>query len=116
MNNILKHLEKLIKNKKKNKINTKYNSYTLFLFNKGDDLILKKIGEELIEIIIAAKNFKNNKNNKNFNKLIYECSDLLYHFSVMLSYFNIKNKNLYLELKNREKKSGIQEKKDRLKK
>ncbi|WP_339045025.1 phosphoribosyl-ATP diphosphatase [Candidatus Zinderia endosymbiont of Aphrophora alni] len=110
MNNILNFLEKLIKKKKESKNNTIKNSYTLYLLNKNDDFILKKIGEELTEVILAAKNSRIDNNNK---ELIYECSDLLYHFSIMLFKFKIKNKNLFLELLRRKNKSGFQEKKDR---
>ena len=60
------------------KINPKQGSYTNYLFEKGLDKILKKVGEETAETIIAAKN-----NDK--NEVIYELSDLLYHISVLLS-------------------------------
>jgi len=52
-------------------------SYTTYLFNEGLDKILKKVGEESAETIIAAKN-------ENTNRLIAEVSDLIYHLLVLL--------------------------------
>jgi len=52
-------------------------SYTTYLFNKGIDKILKKIGEESSEVIIAAKN-------EGTEELIYEISDLVYHAIVLM--------------------------------
>ncbi|MHB1392744.1 MAG: bifunctional phosphoribosyl-AMP cyclohydrolase/phosphoribosyl-ATP diphosphatase HisIE [Clostridia bacterium] len=52
-------------------------SYTCYLFEKGIDKILKKVGEESTEVVIAAKN-------DNKKELIYEISDLLYHLTVLM--------------------------------
>ena len=52
-------------------------SYTCYLFEKGIDKILKKLGEEATEIVIAAKN-------PNPNEVKYEISDFLYHMMVMM--------------------------------
>jgi phosphoribosyl-ATP pyrophosphohydrolase/phosphoribosyl-AMP cyclohydrolase len=52
-------------------------SYTTYLFNEGLDKILKKVGEESAETIIAAKN-------ENTNGLVAEVSDLIYHLLVLL--------------------------------
>jgi len=52
-------------------------SYTTYLFNEGLDKILKKVGEESAEIIIAAKNEKS-------SELVYEISDLVYHTLVLM--------------------------------
>ena len=57
--------------------NPKEGSYTNYLFDKGLDKILKKVGEEASEIIIGAKN--GDKDN-----VRYEVADLLYHISVVL--------------------------------
>ncbi len=54
------------------------NSYTASLFKAGENEILKKIGEEAIEVIIAAKG-------EGDERVIYEMSDLLYHCMVLLS-------------------------------
>lgn len=58
------------------KNNPKEGSYTSYLFEKGLDKILKKVGEEATEVVIAAKNDQ--------TELISETSDLLYHLFVLL--------------------------------
>ncbi len=60
------------------KIHPKEGSYTNYLFDKGIDKILKKVGEETSEVIIAAKN-------PDPDEVIYEISDLLYHIMVLMS-------------------------------
>ena len=57
--------------------NPKEGSYTNYLLDKGIDKILKKVGEESAETIIAAKN-------RVKDEVVYETSDLIYHLSVML--------------------------------
>ena len=59
------------------KLNPKEGSYTNYLFDKGIDKILKKVGEETAEVIIGAKN-------EGCDEIIYEISDLLYHLTVLL--------------------------------
>jgi len=54
------------------------NSYTASLFKAGENEILKKIGEESIEVIIAAKG-------EGDDRVVYEMSDLLYHCLVLLA-------------------------------
>ncbi len=53
-------------------------SYTAFLFEKGENEVLKKIGEEAIEIIIAAKG-------EGDDRVLYESADLIYHLLVLLA-------------------------------
>ena len=53
-------------------------SYTAFLFNKGENEILKKIGEEAVEVIIAAKG-------EGDERVLYETADLVYHVLVLLA-------------------------------
>ena len=60
------------------KANPKEGSYTNYLFDKGIDKILKKVGEEAAEIIIAAKN-------PNPEEVKYEISDFLYHMMVLMA-------------------------------
>ena len=57
-------------------------SYTTYLFEKGVDKILKKVGEEAAEVIIAAKN-------RDYNELTWESADLLFHLLVLLKEQNI---------------------------
>lgn len=71
---IFEDVYKVILDRKKN---PKEGSYTNYLFDKGIDKILKKVGEETAEVIIGAKNEGN-------DEVIYEVSDLIYHLSVLM--------------------------------
>ncbi len=62
---------------KDRKLHPKEGSYTNYLFDKGIDKILKKLGEEATEIVIAAKN-------PNANEVKYEIADFLYHMMVLM--------------------------------
>ncbi|MCG8570404.1 MAG: phosphoribosyl-ATP diphosphatase [Spirochaetes bacterium] len=68
---ILFSLEQIIKNRKEK---MPPNSYTTHLFEKGSEKILKKLGEETIEVVLA----------KNEEEIIYESADLIYHLMVYL--------------------------------
>ena len=76
------------------KINPQAGSYTNQLLEKGEDEILKKIGEEAIEIIIAAKS-------QGDQRVIEEVSDLMYHVLVLLSARNLKPSDIKVELERR---------------
>lgn len=91
MNEILNELYQVITDRKKN---PKEGSYTCYLFDKGLDKILKKVGEEASETIIAAKNDSK-------EEIVYEISDLLYHLMVLLVEKDITLKQIAEELKNR---------------
>lgn len=69
-------------------------SYTTYLFNEGLDKILKKVGEEAAEVIIAAKN-------RSASQLIYETSDLLYHLLVLLVEQGVTLEDIAQELQSR---------------
>jgi phosphoribosyl-AMP cyclohydrolase / phosphoribosyl-ATP pyrophosphohydrolase len=71
----LAELEKIIRERKSSRPE---GSYTADLFEQGLDSILKKVGEEAGEVIIAAKN-------EDHHELIYEAGDLLYHLLVLLA-------------------------------
>ncbi|KRL04120.1 phosphoribosyl-ATP diphosphatase [Liquorilactobacillus hordei] len=73
----MQNLEELYQLVLKRKENPKEGSYTDYLFTKGLDKILKKVGEESTEVIVAAKN-------SNKSELVYETADLLYHLMVLL--------------------------------
>lgn len=62
---------------KDRKVHPREGSYTNYLFDKGIDKILKKLGEEATEIVIAAKN-------PNANEIKYEIADFLYHMMVLM--------------------------------
>lgn len=81
------------------KANPKEGSYTNYLFEKGIDKILKKVGEECAETIIAAKN-----NVK--AEIQLEASDLIYHMLVMLSDRGLTPQDIFCELKAREHKDS----------
>jgi phosphoribosyl-ATP pyrophosphohydrolase/phosphoribosyl-AMP cyclohydrolase len=71
-------------------------SYTNYLFTKGLDKILKKVGEETAEVIIASKN-------QSKTELIYELSDLVYHSLVLMVNQGIKVSDIKEELSKRRK-------------
>lgn len=92
-NNIDNTLSDLYKTIMDRKINPKEGSYTDYLFKEGIDKILKKVGEETSEVIIGAKNTK--------EELIYETSDLIYHMMVLLVNEDVTPGEIYEELKSR---------------
>lgn len=71
-------------------------SYTASLFSKGEDEILKKIGEESVEVILAAKAQGN-------DRLIEEISDLTYHVLVLLASRGLTPADIAAELEKRKK-------------
>ena len=79
---------------KDRKIHPKEGSYTNYLFDKGIDKILKKMGEEATEIVIAAKN-------PNSNEIKYEISDFLYHMMVLMAEKDVTWEEITTELANR---------------
>lgn len=79
---------------KDRRIHPKEGSYTNYLFDKGIDKILKKLGEEATEIVIAAKN-------PNPNEVKYEISDFLYHMMVLMAEKNVTWEDITTELANR---------------
>jgi len=83
-------------------------SYVASLYAKGLDKILKKMGEESAETIIAAKNGDS-------EQLIYEMADLWFHCLVLLSHQNLKPEAVLKELERRFGLSGIEEKAQRKK-
>ena len=86
-------------------------SYTALLFSKGDDGILKKIGEEATEAVMAAKDARNaNLAPKQQKLLIGEMADLWFHCLIALSQFGLRPEDVILELERRLGTSGIEEK------
>lgn len=69
-------------------------SYTSYLFSEGIDKILKKVGEESAEVIIAAKN-------REKKEVVYETADLMYHLLVMMVEQGVKLQDVYAELRSR---------------
>ncbi|MFA7573444.1 MAG: bifunctional phosphoribosyl-AMP cyclohydrolase/phosphoribosyl-ATP diphosphatase HisIE [Lutispora sp.] len=91
---VLKDLYNLLGERKENPIE---GSYTNYLFEKGLDKILKKVGEETSEVIIGAKN-------KSKRELVYEISDLVYHVLVLMVNENVSIEDIKKELRRRRKK------------
>ena len=87
--------------------NPRENSYTSSLMLKGIDKILKKIGEEATEVVIASKGGKH-------DEIVYETTDLIFHLLVMLGYHDIPPAKVYEELRRRFGTSGLTEKASRL--
>lgn len=79
--------------------NPQEGSYTCYLLDKGIDKILKKVGEECSETIIAAKNGDN-------SETVYEIADLIYHLTVMMVSQNIPLDDVLAELDKRSEKTG----------
>ena len=82
-------------------------SYVSRLFAKGDDAILKKIGEEATELVMAAKDARHDGDTSH---VLYECADLWFHSMVLLAKFNLTPQQVLDELARREGVSGIEEK------
>lgn len=82
-------------------------SYVARLFSKGDDAILKKIGEEATETVMAAKDARVDGD---ASKVLYECADLWFHSLVLLAQFNLTPQQVLEELARREGLSGLDEK------
>ena len=79
---------------KDRKVNPREGSYTNYLFDKGIDKILKKVGEEATETVIAAKN-------PGSEEVVYEISDLLYHLMVLMAEKELSWTDIMDELSNR---------------
>lgn len=81
-------------------------SYTAQLLSKGPDAILKKIGEECAELIMAGKE-------GNRLHVVWESTDVLYHTMVLLAFYGLSIEDVLQEMRRREGISGIDEKKSR---
>ena len=81
------------------KTNPQEGSYTCYLFDKGLDKILKKVGEECAETIIAAKNDVS-------SDTVGEISDLMFHLMVMMAEKGIPLEDVQMELDRRAQKIG----------
>jgi phosphoribosyl-ATP pyrophosphohydrolase len=86
-------------------------SYTALLFSKGDDGILKKIGEEATETVMAAKDARSSNLAPEQQKLLVaEMAVLWFHCLIALSQFNLRPEDVIKELDRRLGTSGIEEK------
>ena len=89
--NVLNELYAVVADRK---VNPEEGSYTCYLFEKGLDKILKKVGEECAETIIAAKN-------EDKKEIALETSDLIYHLLVMIAERGMDIKDVYAVLQDR---------------
>ncbi len=77
-------------------------SYVARLFSKGGDAILKKVGEEATETVMAGKEGDR-------QKIVYEVADLWFHSMLLLAQFGLKPADVLAELERREGMSGLEE-------
>lgn len=103
MSDTLKQLADVLESRKSDDPD---NSYVASLYAKGMDKILKKVGEEATEVIIAAKD-----NDK--EQMIYETADLWFHTLVMLAHAGLGPEDVLKELERRFGVSGHEEKASR---
>ena len=93
MSNVLQSLFEIIESRKQN---SPPGSYTTKLFSMGENEIVKKIGEEAVEVIVAAKG-------EGDDRVIYEMADLFYHSLVLLAAKNLQWADVEAELARRTK-------------
>ena len=103
MSDILKQLEQVLEGRK---TADPESSYVAKLYSKGLDAILKKVGEEATETVMAAKD-------GNKEQIVYETADLWFHTLVMLSQQGLSHEDVLNELARRFGVSGIEEKANR---
>ena len=117
LDSILAHLADVVDSRRADLASGKIDagsSYIAQLFTKGDDAILKKIGEEATETVMAAKDSRMNQLNPKYQQLLVdEMADLWFHCLVALSKFNLRPEDVLAELRRREGTSGITEKASR---
>lgn len=110
MSETLKRLADVIESRKPANGGDPDKSYVARLFSKGDDAILKKIGEEATETVMAAKDARVDGDK---SKVLYECADLWFHSMIMLAHFDLTPQDVLAELARREGLSGLEEKANR---
>ncbi len=103
MNNILEQLTEVLEQRKSASADS---SYVAGLYDKGLDAILKKIGEEATETVMAAKDGDR-------QKIVYETADLWFHTLIMLSHQGLTADDVLVELARRFGLSGLEEKANR---
>jgi len=93
---VLKELYEVVSDRRRNPVE---GSYTCRLFEEGLDGILKKVGEEAVELILAGKSGDK-------EEVVYEAADLIYHVIVLLVYGNVGLEEVMKELERRRGKRG----------
>ncbi len=107
-NNTLADVAKILEERKSAKSDS---SYVASLYNKGLDAILKKVGEEATEVVMAAKDAE--ADSQKTDKIIYEIADLWFHTLVLLAQQNLHPDDVLKELERRFGTSGLVEKASR---
>ena len=107
MNETLRSLAAIIESRKPQNGGDPESSYVARLLQKGDDAILKKIGEEATETVMAAKDVRNGDLP---SKIVSECADLWFHTMILLAQFDLTPDDVLNELSRRAGLSGIEEK------
>jgi len=107
-NNTLTEIAKTLEARKSAKTDS---SYVASLYDKGLDAILKKVGEEATEVVMAAKDAQNDDQKK--DKIVYEIADLWFHTLVLLAQQNLHPDDVLNELERRFGTSGLVEKASR---
>ena len=119
LDSVLAHLADVVDARRADLANGKIDSsssYIAQLFTKVDDAILKKIGEEATETVMAAKDSRQHGlDPKHQALLVGEMADLWFHCLVALSKFNLRPEDVLAELQRREGTSGLVEKANRQK-
>lgn len=110
MSDILKQLDAVLETRKTESADS---SYVASLYVKGTEKILKKIGEEANETIMAAKDLEHANNPENKEHLVYEIADLWFHTMVLLASQNLCSEDITAELQRRFGLSGHDEKASR---
>ena len=109
MSNILKELDEILEARK---LQDPSESYVASLYDKGLEKILKKIAEESVETVMAAKDIEHNGDKAH---LIYEVADLWFHTMVLLASQGLSSEDVTTELQRRFGMSGHEEKANRTK-
>ena len=108
--NTLAALAAVIESRKPTNGGNPETSYVARLLAKGSDSLLKKIGEEATEVVMAAKDVDYGADK---DKLVYEVADLWFHSMVMLAHYGLSAQDVLRELARREGLSGLVEKAQR---
>ncbi len=99
---VLAHLAAVIESRKPANGGDPASSYIARLFAKGTDAILKKVGEEATETVMAGKDGAP-------DKIVYEVADLWFHSMIALAHFGLTPADVLAELARREGLSGLEE-------
>ena len=101
--NLLAELTRILEERK---LASPDSSYVARLHSKGQDAILKKVGEEAVELVMASKD-------QSKEQVVYEAADLWFHTMVMLAQAGLSAEDVLNELARREGLSGLEEKASR---